>query len=61
MTGFDFVSPQFSASSLTDTVFVSRKTARTVTCFAFFFGGFLLNRLNMIYIHRDPRGSPRAK
>jgi len=35
MTGFDFVSPQFFASSLNETVFVSRKTARTMRHSAF--------------------------
>jgi hypothetical protein len=36
MTGFDFVSPQFSAASLKDTVFVSGKTARTMRHLALF-------------------------
>ena len=37
VTGFDFVSPQFFAASLKDTVFVARKTARTMRYFTFFF------------------------
>jgi len=36
VTGFDFVSPQIFASSLNETVFVSRKTARTMRYFTLF-------------------------
>jgi len=36
VTGFDFVPPQFFAPTLNDTVFVSRKTTRTMRYFALF-------------------------